>query len=66
MRPWRWSQRISPSARAWSPENRYTYYVRRSDDFIVKAIYDSKAPSFEMVTTQVIEKAPGLNLPVPQ
>ncbi|WP_167579542.1 hypothetical protein [Roseibium algicola] len=47
-------------------ENRYTYYVRRSDNFIVKAIYDSKAPSFEMVTTQVIEKAPGLNLPVPQ
>jgi hypothetical protein len=47
-------------------ENRYTYYVRRSDDFIVKAIYDSKAPSFEMVTTQVIEKAPGLNLPVPE
>jgi hypothetical protein len=47
-------------------ENRYTYFVRRSDDFIVKAIYDTKVPSFEMVTTQVIEKATGLNLPVPE
>ncbi len=25
-------------------ENRYTYYVRRSDDFIVKAIYDQQGP----------------------
>jgi len=47
-------------------ENRYTYWVRKSDQFIVKAIYDTKAPNFEMVTTQVIEKAPGLNLPAPE
>lgn len=47
-------------------ENRYTYWVRKSDGFIVKAIYDTKAPNFEMVTTQVIEKAPGLSLPTPE
>ncbi|PVB61236.1 hypothetical protein [Labrenzia sp. 011] len=47
-------------------ENRYTYWVRRSDGFIVKAVYDTKAPGFEMVTTQVIEKAPGLTLPAPE
>jgi len=47
-------------------ENRYTYWVRKSDDFIVKAIYDTKAPNFEMVTTQEIEKAPGLTLPAPE
>jgi len=47
-------------------ENRYTYYVRKSDGFIVKAIYDTKAPNFEMVTTQVIEPAPGLSLPMPE
>lgn len=40
-------------------ENRYTYWVRKSDGFIVKAIYDTKAPNFEMVTTQTIEQAPG-------
>ncbi|WP_299818368.1 hypothetical protein [uncultured Roseibium sp.] len=47
-------------------ENRYTYWVRPGDGFIVKAVYDTKAPGFEMVTTQVIEKAPGLTLPAPQ
>jgi len=47
-------------------ENRYTYWVRRGDGFIVKAVYDTKAPSFEMVTTQVIEQAPELTLPVPE
>jgi hypothetical protein len=47
-------------------ENRYTYFVRKSDGFIVKAVYDTKAPNFEMVTTQVIEPAPGLTLPVPE
>ena len=46
-------------------ENRYTYRVRKSDGFIVKAVYDTKAPNFEMVTTQEIEKAPGLTLPAP-
>lgn len=47
-------------------ENRYTYWVRKSDNFIVKAVYDTKAPNFEMVTTQEIEKAPGLTLPAPE
>ena len=53
-------------------ENRFTYFIRRSDDFIVKAIYDTKTPSsektpsLELVTTHVIEKAPGLSLPVPE
>ncbi|MBO6510062.1 MAG: hypothetical protein JJ979_16545, partial [Roseibium sp.] len=47
-------------------ENRYTYWVRRSDGFIVKAVYDTKAPNFEMVTTQDIEQAPGLTLPMPE
>jgi len=47
-------------------ENHYTYWVRKSDNFIVKAIYDTKAPNFEMVTTQEIEKAPKLTLPVPE
>ncbi|MEM5583570.1 hypothetical protein WNZ15_13980 [Roseibium sp. AS2] len=47
-------------------ENRYTYWVRRGDGFIVKAVYDTTAPSFEMTTTQVIEKAPGLTLPAPE
>lgn len=46
-------------------ENRYTYWVRRADSFIVKAVYDTKAPNFEMVVTQTIEKAPGLTLPTP-
>ncbi|POF32634.1 hypothetical protein [Roseibium marinum] len=47
-------------------ENRYTYWVRRSDGFIVKATYDIKAPGLEMLTMQVIEKAPGLTLPAPE
>lgn len=47
-------------------ENRYTYWVRKADGFIVKAIYDTKAPNFEMVTTQEIEKAPELTLPAPE
>ncbi|MBN9673434.1 hypothetical protein [Roseibium aggregatum] len=47
-------------------ENRYTYWVRKSDGFIVKAVYDTKAPNFEMLTTQVIEKAPELTLPTPE
>jgi len=47
-------------------ENRYTYWVRKSDGFIVRAVYDTKAPNFEMVTTQDIEKAPGLTLPMPE
>jgi len=47
-------------------ENRYTYFVRSSDGFIVKAVYDTKAPGFEMVTTQEIEKDPGLTLPSPE
>ncbi|MHA7775951.1 hypothetical protein [Roseibium sp. M-1] len=47
-------------------ENRYTYFVRRSDGFIVKAIYDTKAPNFEMVTTQEIQTDPGLTLPMPE
>lgn len=46
-------------------ENRYTYFVRRDDGFIVKAIYDTKAPNFEMKVTQEIEKAPDLELPTP-
>ncbi|GAA0785206.1 hypothetical protein E1180_18505 [Roseibium denhamense] len=46
-------------------ENRYTYFVRQSDGFIAKAIYDTKAPNFEMVITQEIEPAPDLQLPVP-
>ena len=47
-------------------ENRYTYWVRPDDGFIVKAVYDTKAPTFEMKTTQVIEKAPDLQLPTPE
>jgi hypothetical protein len=47
-------------------ENRYTYWVRKSDGFIVKAVYDTKAPNFEMVTTQTIEQAPELTLPAPE
>jgi len=47
-------------------ENRYTYWVRHSDGFIVRAVYDTKAPNFEMMTTQEIEKAPGLTLPAPE
>jgi hypothetical protein len=47
-------------------ENRYTYFVRRSDAFIVKAVYDTKAPNFEMVTTQEIEQDPELTLPSPE
>ncbi len=47
-------------------ENRYTYWVRQSDDFIVKAVYDSKSEDFESLTTQVIEKAPDLVLPTPE
>lgn len=47
-------------------ENRYTYWVRSDDNFIVKAVYDTKAQNFEMKVTQVIEKAPDLKLPVPE
>jgi hypothetical protein len=47
-------------------ENRYTYWVRPEDGFIVKAVYDTKGPNFEMKTTQVIEKAPDLKLPTPE
>lgn len=46
-------------------ENRYTYFVRKSDGFIIRAVYDTTAPNFEMVITQDIEKAPDLSLPVP-
>lgn len=46
-------------------ENHYTYWVRKSDGFIIKAVYDTKAPNFEMQITQDIEKAAGLELPKP-
>ncbi|WP_306142024.1 hypothetical protein [Roseibium sp. MMSF_3412] len=47
-------------------ENRYTYWLSRDDGFIVKALYETTAPNFEMVTTQTIEAAPELSLPTPQ
>nr|WP_319384535.1 hypothetical protein [uncultured Roseibium sp.] len=47
-------------------ENRYTYWLSRDDGFIVKALYETKAPNFEMVTTQTVEPAPELSLPTPQ
>ncbi|WP_305987934.1 hypothetical protein [Roseibium sp. MMSF_3544] len=47
-------------------ENRFTYWLSRDDGFIVKAVYETTAPNFEMVTTQTIEPAPELSLPTPQ
>lgn len=47
-------------------ENHYKYWVRPDDGFIVKATYDTRAPNFEMAITQMIEKAPGLKLPMPK
>ncbi len=47
-------------------ENRYTYWVRRVDGFIVKATYDTKAPNFEMFVTQESEIVPDLELPKPK
>ena len=47
-------------------ENRYAYWVRRSDNFVVKSIYDTKASAFEVMITQVIKKAPDLTLPTPE
>ncbi|MET1415944.1 hypothetical protein ABVF61_26985 [Roseibium sp. HPY-6] len=47
-------------------ENRYTYWLTRDEGFIVKAVYETTAPNFEMVTTQTIEPAPELSLPTPE
>ncbi len=47
-------------------ENRYTYWVRKDNGFIARAVYDTKAPNFEMKITQDIEPAPDLELPVPE
>ncbi|MEO0976320.1 MAG: hypothetical protein AAFY24_03645 [Pseudomonadota bacterium] len=47
-------------------ENRYTYWLSRENGFIVKALYETTAPNFEMVTTQTIEPAPEMTLPTPQ
>lgn len=47
-------------------ENVYTYWVRKDDGFIARATYDTKGPNFEMLITQEIEPAPGLELPTPE
>ncbi len=42
------------------------YWVDRETGWIARATYKTVGPNFEMFTTQVIEKAPGLTLPTPE
>lgn len=46
-------------------ENHNKYWVDPQSGFIARAIYEMKGQGFESVTTQLIEAAPGLELPTP-
>lgn len=47
-------------------ENHYKYWVNRETGKITKATYQMKGSGFESFTTQLIEPAPGLELPTPK
>lgn len=47
-------------------ENHNKYWVHPDTGFIAKAVYELKAETFQSVTTQLIEEAPGLTLPTPE
>ncbi|WP_319533149.1 hypothetical protein [uncultured Cohaesibacter sp.] len=47
-------------------QNHHKYWVHPETGFIRKAFYHMKAAQFESKTTQLIEKAPDLQLPTPK
>jgi hypothetical protein len=47
-------------------ENHTKYWVNRETGYIDKTTYLMKSDAFESLTTQMIEKAPGLDLPKPE
>ena len=53
-------------AQGMKTSNHYTYWVNAENGWISKAIYHVKSKSFESKTTQLVEPAPGLELPKPE
>ena len=50
----------------YKSSNHYKYWVNRETGWITKATYDSKSSGYESFTTQLMEKAPDLKLPMPE
>ncbi len=50
----------------YKSSNHYKYWVNRETGWVTKATYDSKSSGYESFTTQLIEKAPDLKLPMPE
>lgn len=50
----------------YKSSNHYKYWVSRETGRITKATYDSKSSNYESFTTQLIEEAPDLTLPMPE
>ncbi len=50
----------------YKSSNHYKYWVNRETGRITKSTYDSKSSGYESFTTQVIEDAPDLTLPMPE
>ncbi len=50
----------------YKSSNHYKYWVNRKTGRITKSTYDSKSSGYQSFTTQVIEDAPDLTLPMPE
>ena len=50
----------------YKSEQRHKYWVNPENGWISKAIYHSKSAGFESKTTQLVSKAPDLQLPRPE
>ena len=50
----------------YKSSNHYKYWVNRKTGRIAKSTYDSKSSGYESFTTQIIEDAPDLTLPMPE
>lgn len=54
------------SVQGLKSNNHYKYWVDRKTGLIVKATYQTRAKNFDSLTTQTIEPAPDLKLPMPE
>ena len=50
----------------YKSSNHYKYWVNRETGWITKVTYDSKSSGYESFTTQLLEKTPDLELPMPE
>ena len=50
----------------YKSSNHYKYWLNRETGWMTKATYDSKSSGYESITTQLMEKAPDLKLPMPE